>query len=485
MPDVEEGSMPDIEEDISEREFPRPEYLRRGYYLAAASAALIIISLLPAPAGLSVKGQRALGVLTFVTILWVTEAFPLGLTALFGAILLPPLGIVDPSSAFVGFKSTALFFLIGGFSFGIAMQKTNLHKRVALKFLQKFGKSSTHIILSVCLLGGLMAFTMPEHAVAALLLPVLMGIVEAGDIGREQNFGVAIFLALTYATSVGSIGTLLGGARNVLALGILRRTGEGISIGFLDWVVAGAPIAIVLIFLTFITLKIVYPWGEVNTRKIRREMREEVSELGPMSSGEKKAGIIFGVAFVLWMILGTEVGLATIAIGGLISLVITRTITWRDIEQNMPWGLIFLYGGALTLSNALSEDSVGSVQFLAIEIEAFLGDHRFLMIISFLLLALLLSNLMSNSATTAVILPIAIAGLSGLGYTELLSTYLIAMGSAMAFMLPIATPSAAIVFSSGYIEIKDLAKAGAVLSVVSILTFLTFGLGWWKLIGIW
>ncbi len=281
MPTIEEDKTPDIEEDIGEKEFPRPEYLRRTYYLAAAFAALAVISLVPSPEGLPPEGQRALGLLAFVTILWVTEAFPLGLTALLGAILLPLLGIVEPSSAFVGFQSPALFFLIGGLSFGIAMQKTNLHKRVALKFLQKFGKSSTTIILSVCLLGGLMAFTMPEHAVAALLLPVLMGIVDAGGIDRSQNFGIAIFLALTYATSVGSIGTLLGGARNVLAIGILERTANGISISFLDWVLAGAPIAIVLIFITFIILKLVYPWEEVKTDKIRREMKKKSMSSDP------------------------------------------------------------------------------------------------------------------------------------------------------------------------------------------------------------
>lgn len=334
--------------ESEEGEFSRPEYLRRVYYLIAAFTALAVISIIPTPSGLSTIGQRALGVLVFVTILWITEAFPLGLTALFGAMLLPVLGIIDPSNSFVGFGSTALFFLVGALSFGIAMQKTNLHKRIALKFIRRFGKSSNLIILSVILLGGFMAMTMPEHAVAALLLPVLMGIVEAGDIGMNENFGIAIFLSLTYSTSVGSIGTLLGGARNVLALGILRETG-GVSLSFVDWAIAGIPIAIVLMFLTFMVLRIVYPWEEVDTQEIREEMEEEMSEIGPMGIEEKKAAIIFIVAFVLWVTVGTTIGLATVAVGGLILLVVTRTLTWKDIEQNMPWGLLFLYGGALSL----------------------------------------------------------------------------------------------------------------------------------------
>ncbi len=461
----------------------RQEYLRRIYYLLAAFIALAIISIIPTPEALSPTGQRALGVLAFVTILWVTEAFPLGLTALFGAMLLPVLGIFDPSKSFIGFGSTALFFLIGALSFGIAMQKTNLHKRIALKFLRRFGKNATTIIFSVTILGGLMSWTMPEHAVAAILLPVLIGIVRAGDIDQNNNFGIAIFLALTYSTSVGSIGTLLGGARNVLAIGILKESAN-ITLNFLDWIIAGGPISIILILLTFIILKFVYPWKDVKTSKIKQKMEEEIKDIGPMSDAEKKAGIIFGIAFVLWVVMGATIGLATVAIGGLILLIITRTITWKDLEENMPWGLLFLYGGALTLSHALRETE--AVYFLANGLIQIIGENPLLVAIALLVMVILISNVMSNSAATAVILPIAIPTLMGLGgFTAKLPTYLIAMGSAMAFMLPIATPSAAIAYSSGYIEIRDLAKAGAILNIASVLIFVTVGFGWWKLIGVW
>lgn len=473
--------MPESETELGIAKLSRPEYLRRIYYLIAAFLALAVISLIPTPTGLPPDGQKALGILAFVTILWVTEAFPLGLTALFGAMLLPVLGIVDPSDSFVGFGSTALFFLVGAISFGIAMQKTNLHKRIALNFIKRFGKNSTLLILSVTFLGGLMSWTMPEHAVAALLLPVLMGIVQAGEIGQDKNFGIAIFLTLTYATSVGSIATLLGGARNVLAIGILRDLAQE-SISFVDWVIAGAPISIVLMILTFLVLRFVYPWGEVNTEEIKKKMKKEITEIGPMSDEEKRAGIIFAIAFILWVTVGTTIGLATVAIGGLILLIITRTITWRDIEQNMPWGLLFLYGGALTLGRALQETE--AVDFLANNLTGFIG-RPVLVMIAFLIMVILISNLMSNSAATAVILPIAIQTVREFGYSPMLAAYLIAMGSAMAFMLPIATPSAAMAYSSGYIEIKDLAKAGIILSIICTITFITLGFGWWWLLGHW
>lgn len=462
----------------------RPEYRRGIYYLFLALAIFFVILLYPNPEGLSVSGQRALAVLAFVTILWVTETFTLGLTALIGVVLLPLLGVLDLQESFIGFGSTALFFLAGALTFSTAMMKTGLHKRVALKIIRKFGRSPSTLIFGVCVLGAFMSMIMPEHAVAAMMLPVLMGILGVSEKGERDNFAIATFLALTYATSVGSIGSLLGGARNVLALGILQMT-LGVSVSFLDWMIAGVPIAVTLTIVVYLLLRTVYPWGKVNMTKLKQHLGREVSSMDGISWEEKKVGGIFIFCLALWLTVGTAVGLSIVAIGGMILLVTTRTITWRDIEQDMPWGLLFLYGGALTLSYALTESE--AVKYLAINLTEFVGQHPFMVLLALLAMTIILSNAMSNSAATAVILPIAIPTIMSLnsGFSGLLPTYLIAMGSAMAFMLPIATPSAAIAYSSGYIGIKDMIKAGALLNILSICVFMTIGLGWWKLLGIW
>lgn len=330
--------------------------------------------------------------------------------------------------------------------------------------------------------------TMPCHAVAALLLPVLVGIIDAGDINPDQNFGIALFLALTFGTSVGSIGTLLGGARNVLAIGILESVARpSISISFLDWAIAGIPIASVLMILTYLTLKFVYPWGEIDTKKIRKKIGKEVEEMGDISFEEKKAASIFLITIILWISIGKQVGLSVVAIGGFFALVASRTITWQDVKQNMPWDLIFLYGGALTLSHALTQK--GTVIFISENLIGFVGENPWIIMVTFLVLVIAISNLMSNSAATAVVLPVAISAILGLeagaGHSSELITYLIAMGSAMVFLLPIGTPSAAIVYSSGYVKVKNLLKAGSVLTVVCVIAFITLGMGWWKLIGLW
>lgn len=480
----EEESGGETQTEINDGEIATPEYRRRILFLLSAFIALAIISLIPTP--MTAVAQRALGVLAFVTILWVTEAFPLGMSALFGIILLPILDVINLSETFFGFKNPALFFLLGALSFGIAMQKTNLHKRVALRLLKRIGRSSSMIIFSICLLGCYMSMTMPCHAVAALLLPILVGIVRAGDIGPERNFGIALFLALTYSTSVGSIGTLLGGARNVLAIGILKGS-VGQSISFLDWAVAGIPIATVLMVLTYFTLKLVYPWDKIDTQKIRSKIKTEVEEMGPMGPAEKKAGGIFLITMVLWVLIGQQIGLSVVAVGAFFALVASRTINWRDVKQNMPWDLIFLYGGALTLGHALTR--AGTLKFLSRNLIGFIGQNSWIVMIAFLILVVVISNLMSNSAATAVVLPVALSTILspeiGAGYSGSLVAYLIAMGSAMVFILPIGTPSAAIVYSSGYVDIKDLVKAGSVLTVMCVIAFITVGLGWWKVLGFW
>jgi len=478
--DEDEGS--GVKEEVAP--LKKPQNIRSIVYLFVAFGTLGLISIIPT--SIEPPAQRALGLLVFVTILWVTQAFPLGMTALFGVTLLPLLGVLPLSEAYFGFMNPALFFLIGALSFGIAMQKTNLSKRFSLKILDRFGNSPSSIIFSICMIGCVMSWAMPSHAVAALLLPVLASIIRVGEIGQDRKFTVAIFLALTYSTSVGSIGSLLGGARNILAIGILE-TVTGTSLSFLDWMVAGVPIALVLTVLTFFTLKLVYPWKEIDTQKIRNKLQDEVKEMGSMSRGEKKSVIIFFVSLILWIGGGKELGLSIVAIGGLFALIVTRTINWRDIKRNMPWGLIFLYGGALTLSHALTETN--AVVFVSESLIGFVGQNPLVVMITFLILVIVISNMMSNAAAVAVVLPIAVITVTGLdvsgNYSGELVSYLIAMGSAMVFMLPVGTPSAAIVYSSGYVEVKDLVKAGGVLTILSILVFLTIGLGWWKLIGIW
>jgi sodium-dependent dicarboxylate transporter 2/3/5 len=191
---------------------------------------------------------------------------------------------------------------------------------------------------------------------------------------------------------------------------------------------------------------------------------------------------IFITAFLGWAILGHIVGLAVIAMAVAVMLFLTKSISWRDAEKKLPWSIIFLYGGAITIGKALSD--TGGAKFLADNAIGIAGGSPYLMILIIILATKVLTELMSNAAATAVILPIALTTMQEINYPPMVAVFVVTLSSGLAFMLPISTPGNAIVYSSGYISIRDLLKAGFWLDLIGIIVFMTIGLAYWKLIGI-
>ena len=393
------------------------------------------------------------------------------------------LGIFQPENAFGGFASSTIFFLMGAFILALTVQKHNLHKRIALEFLKRFGDSPKSFILGITLVGSLLSMMMPAHGVAALFIPILLGIFTAykKDI-FDTDFVKASLLALSYGTSVGSMGTLLGGARNPLAIGIYyQETGKQIS--FLGWFIAAIPLVIFMTVMVYLVLTKIFDIEKIDMESIQVQIKDEVEELGALSKGEKKAMFFLVLAFLSWAIWGQIYGMGVIAVLITVIIAMTKTVSWEDIAKRLPWGMIFLYGGAISLALILSE--AGTLLFVTETLLTFVGDNPFLVLALFAVIAVFLSNVMSNAATTAVILPIGISVMVVIGFSELIPVYTIALASAFAFMLPVGTPSAALVYTTGHLEMKDFIKAGFILNIIGILSFLTIGLGWWRLLGLW
>ncbi len=393
------------------------------------------------------------------------------------------LGIFQPEEAFGGFASSTIFFLLGAFILALTVQKHNLHKRIALEFLKRFGDSPKEFILGITLVGSLLSMMMPAHGVAALFIPILLGIFSAykEDI-FDSNFVKASLLALSYGTSVGSMGTLLGGARNPLAIGIYyQETGKQIS--FIGWFIAAIPLVIFMTIMVYLVLTKLFKIEKIDMDNIHSQIQDEVEELGDISTGEKKAIFFLVLAFLSWAIWGQIYGMGVIAVLITVVIAMTKTVSWDDIAKRLPWGTIFLYGGAISLAYILSD--AGTLLFVTETLLKFVGDNPFLVLALFAVLAVFLSNVMSNAATTAVILPIGITIMVTIGFSDIIPVYTIALASAFAFMLPVGTPSAALVYTTGHLDMKDFIKAGFILNIIGILSFLTIGLGWWRLIGLW
>ncbi len=394
------------------------------------------------------------------------------------------LDIIPTEDAFLGFASSTIFFLIGAFILALTIEKHGLQKRIALKILDRFGDSPKRFIHGIVLIGTFLAMLMPEHGVTALFLPILMSVFAQSEKSyiMETDFVKASLLALCYGASVGSMGTLLGGARNPLAIAIYHeQTGQHIS--FTEWFVAAIPLVLIMSTLVYILLINLFDLEDINMDKIRKKISEDITEMGPLSMGEAKALGFLVSAFILWAVLGQGLGMGLVAVLLTTFIAMTKTITWKDVEKRLPWGVIFLYGGAISLSLILPE--AGTLGYISESILNFIGDNPFLVLAMFAIVAVFLSNVMSNAATTAVILPMALVAMVALGFSAVVPVYTIAMVSAFAFMFPVGTPGAAMVYNTGYVDIKEFVRAGLILNLVGIAIFLTIGLGWWRFLGLW
>ncbi|MFW5946502.1 MAG: SLC13 family permease, partial [Candidatus Natronoplasma sp.] len=263
----------------------------------------------------------------------------------------------------------------------------------------------------------------------------------------------------------------------------IYKSETGKYLSFVDWFVAAIPIVIIMTLILYFVLKNLFKINEVDMDKIHFKLREEVEVMGSFSMGEAKALGFLISAFVAWTIVGQYVGLAVISVLVTVVIAISGTVSWDDIVQRLPWGAIFLFGGAVSLSFILGES--GTLEFIAILILDAGGGSPLILLILFALLTVILANLMSSSATTGVVLPIALSAMIVLGYSDVLPVFLVAFPSAFAFMLVVGRPSSALVYSTGHLDQKDFLIPGLILNIIGLIVFLSIGLGWWRLLGYW
>ncbi len=395
------------------------------------------------------------------------------------------LGLVPPDEAFEGFSSGTLFFLMGAFILAIAFEVQDLHKRVALTFLKFFGSSPRRFIMGVTLVGALLSMLIPEHGIAAIFIPILLGIYHYSkrmDIANS-NFAKSTLLALSYGTSVGSIATFLGGARNILAVEIYTRYTGGDPISFAEWFVASIPVSLVMMFLVYFVLAKIFDLEEVDMENIRKNIKQDLERMGDLTMGEGMAAGFLLSGFIAWATIGQIIGMGVVAVILAVAIGMTKLVSWDDVESRMPWGTLFLYVGAVTLSIVLPE--TGVLEVLATSLMESVGDNPYLILGLFAALAVFLSGVMGNAAVTAILLPVALPAMEPLGLPVIVPVFTIALASAFAFITPIGTPSAMLVYGTGNLDAKDFLKPGLILSILGVLVFLTIGLGWWRLLEYW
>ena len=448
--------------------------LLTGLVLLAATLVL------PPPGELSASAWAALGLMLLMAAWWATEAIPIPATSLVPIVLVPALGLGSVGDATAPYANPIIFLFLGGFTLGLAMQRWNLHRRIALHILLLVGTSPKRQIGGFMLATAFLSMWVSNTATTIMMMPIGLSVLAMmdtdGDSGGHR-YAVALLLAIAYSASVGGIATLIGTPPNALLAAYLGDQ-QGISVGFAQWMVIGVPVALAM-------LLVIWWWltrgdfGVGSGGEAGQAIRSELASLGPMGQAEIRVAIVFALTAAAWifrpLLAETVTWLSdtVIAISAAVMLFLLRSgqrdghalMDW-DSARELPWGVLLLFGGGLALAGVIS--SSGLADAIAQSLSVLETLPTLLMVGVVVLVIIFLTEVTSNTATAAAFLPLLGALAVSQGISPLLMTVPAAIAASCAFMMPVATPPNAIVFGSGHMAIGDMIRAGLLLNLVGI-----------------
>lgn len=458
----------------------------------------LVLLVLPEPSGMSPAAMRTAAVATLMAIWWMTEAIPIPATALLPLVLFPALGVLDAPQAAAPFANDLIFLFMGGFFIAVTMERWGLHRRIALAILGVVGTTPHRLILGFMIATGFLSMWISNTATAAMMLPigVAVGTLLMGERRHESaNFGIALMLGIAYSASIGGVATLIGTPPNAVFAGAAEEI-LGIRIGFVQWMGVGLPFVAVMLPITWLLLtKVLYRSGDLSG-DAQSVIAEERSRIGRMSTGEKITATVFALTALAWVFRAnksfgtvTVPGLesisplitdATIAIAAALLLFCAPVSVSRGqfaldwvTARRIPWGVLLLFGGGLSLARAM--DQSGLANWIGAIISGVGHLPLILIVATVALVVVFLTEVTSNTATATMAMPIMAGVAVAIGVDPLLLMSTAAVAASMAFMLPVATPPNAIVFGSEFLTIPQMARAGLLLNLVSVVTVSMLG----------
>jgi len=417
-----------------------------------------------------------MGIFLVCMALWFTNLIPLAATGLLAIALLPLLGVLPKNEAFGLFGNSAFFFMLGVFLLAGAMISTGLSKRITLLALQRFDRTPTRLVVGVTVSASFLALWMPEHAVAAMMYPIVVEIVAALQLKRGSNYAKKLFLGLAWGSVIGGIGTFLGGARAPLALSLLHEAHPETRIGFLSWMAAAMPLVIVVTAVAVWMLCLRIPNDIEDIRAATRMLDERVQRLGPMSARERRLGVLNILTIAAWIFLGQTVGLGVIAMVSAVLLFVLRVADWNAVQGYVNWGVLIMYGGAVALGRAITETRAMEWLF-GHAIDPAMPILLVVMIMA--AAAIVLTEGISNSAAVAILLPIGYSVGDMTGVSPAMMTLAVTIPAGLAFMLPVGSPPNAISFSAGHYSIREMVQIGWPLSLCGLAMLFVVIVLWW------
>lgn len=433
-----------------------------------------------APQGLSDSGWYALWVFFLCLVLWVTQLLPLAITSLLGLALLPMLGVLPATEVFALFGNPAVFFILGAFMLVAGVMQSGLSEHIALTVLNQTTASPKRLLMVMLLLPALMACVMPEHAVAALFLPIAWEIVRALGLKKGHVYAQAIFFALAWGAIIGGVTTLLGGARGPLALALSSElTGQTFS--FFTWTLAALPMVVLLLLVAVILLRRMTRGVVLDLSQVQEYFEQRRLEVGDLSIKGWLMACLMMVTVLAWLWAGHANSLASISLVAVVSMFVLRIVTWEDVEKHVSWSVVLMYGGAIAIGKSLSDS--GAAVWLAQTLIP--GDMVGLALLALLvLLTLFFTEAVSNAAAVAIVLPIAIPVGLAAGFEPVAIALTIGLVSGFAFILPMSTPPNAMIHATGYLRSSAMLRYGGILSLSAFVIFILVSQYWWPVVGI-
>ncbi|MCT4372827.1 DASS family sodium-coupled anion symporter [Yangia mangrovi] len=453
------------------------------------------------PESLSMPGRLAAGSALWMAIWWMTEAVPIPVTSLLPLVLFPLFGVGSFAAMAAPYANSVVFLVLGGVVLGLATERSNLHRRIALRTIQAVGTRPDQIVLGMMIASAFISAWISNTATAVIMVPIGVSILhlvrdlakEQGLETRDRNFSAAVMLGIAYGVTMGSIATLIGQPPTALMKAYLLEQ-QGYDMGFAQWMLIGVPFAAIMLVIGWVLLtKVIY-------RSELRELpggaaliRSEIAALGPMSKAESRVALIFLGAIFFWVAVPllakisvidaalpflSGISSSQVAIAAALACFLVSSgereasgrpvalLTW-DASRDIPWGLLLLFGGGLSLSAAFT--ATGLSVWVGNQVAAFGDMPPLVVLLVAAVVGLGLTELTSNTATAAAFFPIMGSVATGVGIDPLVMTAVMTLAVCSAYMLPVATPSNAVAFGSGEVSIKQMVRAGVWLNVISLL----------------
>jgi sodium-dependent dicarboxylate transporter 2/3/5 len=475
--------------------------MRTAAALLAGPVLFAAVLALPVPAGMPEPAARVLALTLWMGTWWLTGVVALEVAALLPLLVLPLLGVGDVEAAAAPYANPIIFLFLGGFFLAAAMERWGLHRRIACGILAVVGTDARRVVLAFMLAAAFLSMWISNTAAAVMMLPMGMAVIA---LAREQRaagatdaqvggLGRSIALGIAYAASIGGAGTLIGTPPNAIYAANARQL-YGVDVGFGEWMALGVPFVVVMLPLVWLLLTTIYPTrGRIPG--LAERLRAEREALGVLQGPERITAWVFVLAAVAWVMrepkdLGAVVipGLATFApaisdagiaiAAGLILFAAPASLERRQFvldwesASRVPWGVLLLFGGGLSLAEAFQASGLSA--WVGDLLRGLAGQPRVVIVGVVAATFVFLTDFTSNTAVAAMAMPLMAGIADGMGQPPLLLMRVVALGCSMAFLLPVSTPPNALVFATGAVSVREMMKAGILVDLLSIAVITVF-----------